>query len=209
MASLSNDSSWMSTLPSLSDLATNVPGPPQANFFTSALGAGVGGLVKGVNETIQAGGAALNLPSVEQYGREAAARNEANIAPFRRPDLEGLPWYSPKGIAYKTLQALPTLGAAGATAFALGPAELGAAAPSLLTRAIHGGIAMLPGAIGENVETSQAESPGQLTQAEGLKALALGVSAALAQGVAPGSIEATVAGNLGRRALVGGAKLGL
>lgn len=204
-----NDSGWLSQLPTLAATAPPPTQTEQPGFFKSALGTGFGGVVKGINETIQAGGAALNLPGVEQYGREAAARNTANIAPLQRPDLEALPWYSPKGIAYKTLQSLPLLGGAAATAFALGPAEVGAAAPSLLTRAIHGGVAMLPSAIGENVETSQAESPGQLTQSEGLKALALGVPEALAQGVVPGSIEATVAGSLAKRALVGGAKLGL
>lgn len=204
-----NDSGWLSQLPTLAATAPPPIQTEQPGFFKSALGTGFGGVVKGINETIQAGGAALNLPGVEQYGREAAARNTANIAPLQRPDLEALPWYSPKGIAYKTLQSLPLLGGAAATALALGPAEVGAAAPSLLTRAIHGGVAMLPSAIGENVETSQAESPGQLTQSEGLKALALGVPEALAQGVVPGSIEATVAGSLAKRALVGGAKLGL
>jgi hypothetical protein len=178
----------LSSLPTMADYTrtSNAPPPPPQNthgFFMGALGSGLYGGAASTAAGVAAAARAVGAPGVATNFEQSAAQNQQTADSYNNTDYSNLPWYSPTGIAYRTLQGLPMMGAALGAA-ALAPEALGAAG------AVGAGAAALyPSMVGGNVQRARDE--GQ--PVNDTKALALGVPEALAAGALPGYAETALA----------------
>jgi hypothetical protein len=206
--------SWLANLPTMPAPAA----PPQGatGFWGNPI---VSGVASGTHELLgnvygrlpQAVGAATGIQSLQDLGQRISASQDAAAAAASRPDLEGSPFSSFSAAGYNLAKALPTLATAIGGGEALGGLGLLTGA-GRLAQAARFGVPMLPSAIGSNVQESTGPTSQNITQSEGLKAIALGVPEALGQGFVPGGItqmfEKGIAGNWAKRALIGGGAMG-
>lgn len=173
---------------------------------------GAGGVIKDVDLATQAAGAATGFKALQDYGQSTAARAGRGAEAFARPDLEKESMFSsPGAFTYKLSQALPTLGLALGGGEALGGVKLLSGAGRLATAARYGA-PLLPSSIGANVAAGTGGEDREISQGEGLKAIALGAPEALAQGFVPSSLGSLLkngaSGQIIRRALTEGGVMG-
>ena len=120
------------------------PAPEQPGFLASALKTGWYGGLSNLANAGRAVSTAVGAPGMGQGMGDWAAQQQANAAPLARPDIDALPFWHPKKLAYQALQSLPMMAAmAGGTALA----TAGLAGPD---EALAGGAGLLAlrGAVG-------------------------------------------------------------
>ena len=169
------------------------PAPSGQNGAMGYLQAPVAGAYEAAGQlgsAVQAGAKLVGATGVAQSAADFAARQRATAATYQSPELEKLPWYDPRGLAYGVLKGAPQMaGMIGAAA----AAPEGAAA-------LAAGAVAYPLMVGGNVQASEA-ARGPLTSEQAAKAAVLGVpEAALAAwtggkaaGVLSGGAKGTIA----------------
>ena len=206
------------TFPSMEDVlnkqATALAAPPPAQqgtgFFGSALSAGGRGLLASTARGVGTAANFVGATGVGQAANDYADQQRALQLQNQNPAYENAPWYSPTGLAYKTLEGLPSMVGAGLGAVA-GGALASVVAPEALVgagvagavglgaRALGGAAALYPSAVGDAaqraIDEGQPENDG--------KALAYGAPLALVQGAFPAFAEAKIAGGAASKALSG------
>jgi hypothetical protein len=188
------------------------PPPPQPSLLGGALSSGFHEALGNIGGTAEALGTQFESPGLTDWGRQLAASQRKAAVEAGRPDLEANPW-SLSGMAYQVAKALPVLG--GAIGSGLAGGAIGSLAGPEGTAIGAGaglGLFNLPQAVGENVEAARAANNGAPLSSENAgKSLLLGVPEAAAMSVLPGAvkgiIEKPIEGWIGKRALVGAAKL--
>jgi hypothetical protein len=162
--------------------------PPQptgtGNWFTAGLGSGFHQALSEAGSAGEAVGRAIGADHFADNARAFADAQRQTAATYARPDLENGSLFDPASLAYRVTQTLPMW--AGGLA-AAGAATL-AAPESAVAGLVAGGAAMLPSAIGGNVQRRE-DYQGTLDQSNAAKAIALGIPEAAIQGILPMKLE--------------------